>query len=668
MSAPLARFALLGDLLMHRSAIIFRRFVLTLVAILLCPVAVFAQQAAAVPAIAAIGKPADVSNAADLEAFFDGVLLVQLESKHIAGAVVAVVMGDKLVFSKGYGYADIDVRRKVDPEKTLFCVASITKLFTWTAIMQLHEEGKLDLGADVNKYLKGVQIPATFEQPVTLTSLMTHTPGFEDSVIGLFSHNFEDVHRPLAEVLDEQMPKRVRPPGVVPAYSNQGTALAGLAVACVSGMPWEDYVELRILQPLGMRHTLVRQPRADELPADMSKGYQWTGGWLKAHSNIYAPLAPAGCMRTTAADIAKFMLAHLHDGQLGQAHILKPETARLMHSPAFRSDPKTSAMCYGFWERELNGQRLIGHGGDWDGYHSSLQLIPDRHVGLFVSYNTDLGDERDVLLSAFMRRYFPVADPPLVQVSSDARERTKRLAGQYADTRYSHTTFTKLSAALGGYRVAANDDGTLTISTGTRSHRFVEVQPLVFREVDGPREFVFTEGKSGKIEYLFPADLAAVSAVPKHWYETEDTQTGLLGGCAAVFASALLFWPALAFTVRGGNSAGILRNRRSALLSCLGWLFALASIGFLVALGSIVADPDFIAYGLTPSLKLLLASPPIIAVLAALTMLGVLIAWNNRYWRLSGRVHYTLVGLAGVVFVAWLYYWNFLTFGFQGLL
>jgi len=644
--------------------------VLALLVIGPCPAAAFAQQAAAVPAIAAIGKPADVSNASDLEAFFDGVLPVQLESKHIAGAVVAVVVGDKVVFSKGYGYADIDVRRNVDPDKTLFCVASITKLLTWTAVMQLYEEGKLDLGADVNKYLKGVQIPATFEQPITLKSLMTHTPGFEDSVIGLFSHSFEDVHRPLAEVLDEQLPKRVRPPGVIPSYSNQGTALAGLAVACVSEMPWEDYVEQRILQPLGMRHTLVRQPRADELPADTAKGYRWTGGWFKAHANIYAPLAPAGCMRTTAADMAKFMLAHLHDGQLGSAHILKPETARLMHSPLFRSDPKTSAMCYGFWEQELNGQRLIGHGGDWDGFHSLLQLIPDRRVGLFVSYNTDLsGEERDVLLSAFMRRYFPVAESPLAQVSSDARERAKRLAGQYADTRYSHTTFTKLAAALGGFRVAANDDGTLTISTGsTKSHRFVEVEPLVFHELDGQRKVVFAEDKSGNIEYLFPSDLAAVSAVPVHWYERENTQMEVLGGCAAVFASAVFFWPALAFTVRGSNSAGVFRNRSSALLSCLAWLFALAGIGFLLALSSIVADPNFIAYGLTRSLKILLASPQVIAVLATLTVLGCLMAWKNGYWRLSGRVHYTLVGLAGIVFVAWLHYWNFLTFGFHGLL
>ena len=139
--------------------------------------------AAAATAALHAGKVADPG---DLEAFFDGVINVQLESKHIAGAVVAVVVGDKLVFTKGYGYADIDTRRKVDPEKTMFRIASISKLFTWTAVMQQVEEGKLDLDHDINEYLKDVKIPPTFDQPITLKNLLTHTPGFEDYVLGLF--------------------------------------------------------------------------------------------------------------------------------------------------------------------------------------------------------------------------------------------------------------------------------------------------------------------------------------------------------------------------------------------------------------------------------------------------------------------------------------------------
>jgi CubicO group peptidase (beta-lactamase class C family) len=613
-------------------------------------------------------KPGNIADAGDLEAFFDGVLPVQLESKHIAGAVVAVVVGDNLVFSKGYGYADIDARHKVDPDKTLFRIASISKLLTWTAVMQQMEAGKLDLDADVNHYLKDVQVPATFEQPITLKHLMAHTPGFEDSVIGLFGHKAEDV-RPLAQLLKEQMPARVRPPGDIPSYSNHGTGLAGLVVADVSGMPWEDYVEQRILQPLEMKHTLVRQPPADKLPEELSKGYKWQHGRFEAQDFEYIPLAPAGCVSMTAGDAARFVLAHLHNGQLGTARILKPETARLMHAPLSRPDPKTSAMCYGFWEEKRNGQRLIGHGGDTLWFHSLLQMIPERGVGLFISYNTDTaGGERELLLSAFLRRYFPTPDPPRITPDADQAARAKRVAGEYGMTRYSHTSMTKLMALLAVFRVDVNDDNTLTVSIGSGSRRYVEVEPLVYRDLDGQGKLVFQEDKDGHIAYLFPADAPAVSAVRRQWYELRIVHLGLAGGCLVLFASALFIWPPLAFSVRGLSSPNIKRNRWSGLLRCLAWLLSIACIGFAIGGAIILADPNEIAFGVTPSFKILLGLAQLCAVLAALTLLGSLIAWKNCYWRLSGRVHYTLVALAGVGFVGLLYYWNLLTFGLSNLL
>jgi CubicO group peptidase (beta-lactamase class C family) len=657
---------------MDSSAFLSRRIALTGVALGLCSTLLLAQEAPKKeepPAReAATGKPGNLSDAADLEAFFDGVLGVQLESKHIAGAVVAVVVGDRVVFRKGYGYADIDARQKVDPDKTLFRIASITKLFTWTAVMQQYEEGKLDLDGDVNNYLKGVQIPATFGEPITLKHLMAHTPGFDDCVIGLFAHKAEDL-RPLAQVLKEQMPSRVRPPGVLPSYSNHGTAMAGLAVTGVSGLSWEDYVEQRILQPLGMEHTLVRQPPADKLPAELSRGYKWQHGRFEAQGFEYLPAEPAGCISATAADMARFMRAHLNDGRLGTARIRKPATARLMHSPLSRPDPRTSAMCYGFWEQESDGQRIIGHGGDTLWFHSFLQLFPERGVGLFVSYNTDTSaGEREVLFGAFLRRYFPAADPPPVQANGAFAKNAKRVAGEYAPTRYSHTSVTKLMALMGGLIVAANEDDTVTISTIRGERRFVEIEPLVFRELDGSHKIVFQEDKSGNIAYLLPADAPAFAAVRRPWYELRAAQLGLLVGCAVVFVSALLFWPALAFAVRGGSWPNIKRNRRSAWLSFLAWLSSLVSLGLIAAGVYGLADPIEIAFGLTPGLKMLLAATQICALLAALVVVGCLIAWRNGYWRLSGRVHYTLVALAGVGFVVWLNHWNLLTFGFRALL
>jgi CubicO group peptidase (beta-lactamase class C family) len=613
-------------------------------------------------------KPGNVSDPADLEAFFDGALDVQLQSKHIAGAVVALVVGDKVVFTKGYGYADIEARRRVDPEKTMFRIASISKLFTWTAVMQQVEEGKLDLDADVNQYLKDVKIPSTYEEPITLKSLLTHTPGFDDYVIGLFAHKAEEVG-PLAGVLKAQMPTRVRPPGVIASYSNHGTAIAGYAVACVAGMPWEDYVEERICKPLGMEHTSVRQPAEEKLPADLSKGYKWEDAHFKAKDFEYVPAAPAGCISTSAADAAKFMLAHLNDGQLGGGRILKPETARRMREPLFRHDPKTSPMSYGFMEMTRNGQRIVGHGGDTLWFHSLMQLFPDRRVGLFVSYNTDTSaGEREVLFDAFLRRYFPERDPPAIKPASDFHERAKRFAGEYGMTRYSHSTVTKVAALMGVLKVSVNDDDTLTIGSGDRARRYVEVEPFVFREIDGPGKFVFQEDKDGGMRYLFIADVPPLSAVRRQWYELTTVQLGVLAGSAAIFASALLFWPPIAFSIRGLQSPSIRRTGFSGLLSILGWLSCAAGIAFLIGVAVVMRDPSEIAFGLTREMRGLLALPQVCLVLAAVTVLGALIAWRNGYWRVSGRLHYTLVALAGVGFMSFLYYWNLLTFGFDGLI
>jgi CubicO group peptidase (beta-lactamase class C family) len=591
-----------------------------------------------------------VSDPADLEAFFDGVVPVQMESDHIAGAVVAVVNGDKLVFAKGYGYADVKHRKRVDAETTMFRVGSVSKLFTWTAVMQQVEEGKLDIDADVNGYLKDVQIPKTFEQPITLRHLMTHTPGFEDNVIGLLAHTAEEVG-PLATVLRAQMPKRVRPPGVIASYSNHGAALAGYAVACRSGMPWEDYIEQRIVKPLRMEHTLIRQPAADKLPAELSKGYKWESGHFAEQPFEYLTAAPAGGVSMSATDAARFMLAHLGDGQGGDGQsgggrILKAETARRMREPLFRHDAKTDAMCYGFMEEHQNGQRMVGHGGDTLWFHSLLQMMPERRIGFFVAYNTDTSSKaRRRLQDAFLRRYFPEPDAPALKSPSGFRERADRLAGEYAMTRYSHTTCTK--TLWEAFDVSVNRDDTITADIGGSATRYAEVEPLVYQEIDGPRRIVFQVDKDGRGQYLFRADAPVSAATRLRWYEFGELHTGLLAGSLAVYVTALFFWPALAFSIRGLQSPSISRTRFSAFLSVLAWLTSVLAIGVVAGIALVLKDRNQILYGLTPLLKVLLTATWAYAVLASITLLGSVVAWRRHYWRFSGRLHYTLVALSG---------------------
>jgi len=201
--------------------------------------------------------------APDVAAFLDGVMPLQLAREDIAGAVVLVVKDSKVLYSQGYGYADVGKKTPVTPDGTLFRPGSVSKLFTWTAVMQLVEQGKLDLDRDVNDYLD-FKIPATQPKPITLRNIMTHTSGFEETVKDMWLARPSDIV-PIGDYIKAHIPERIFPPGVTPAYSNYATTVAGYIVQRVSGEPFDDYIEHHILGPLGMQHSTFRQPLPDNL-------------------------------------------------------------------------------------------------------------------------------------------------------------------------------------------------------------------------------------------------------------------------------------------------------------------------------------------------------------------------------------------------------------------
>lgn len=592
----------------------------------------------------------------DLEPFFDGVLFQQLASKHIAGAVVAVVSGDKVVFSKGYGYSDVANRKPVDPEKTLFRIGSVSKLFTWTAVMQDVEAGRLDLNADINRYLGDVQIPARYGKPITMRHLLTHTPGFEDYVLGLFSKTPET--RSLSELLRTKMPERIRPPGELAAYSNYGTGLAGHAVANLAKKPWEDVMEERMLIPLGMKNTLARQPAKDKLPADMSKGYHWVNGQWQEKDFEYVPWAPAGAFSASANDMAKFMIMHLSDGALGNVRILKADTARSMREPLFRNHPKVSPMASGFILENHNGHTLVGHGGDTLWFHTMLQLIPEKKLGLFVSYNTDsIGDARGALLRAFLDRYLPQQLPARAKSPDGMRERSSKFVGEYQTLRYSDSTFGKIARLLGAIHVSLAKDDQLVVVRGDNTFRFIEAEPGFYRELDGNRTVAFKESDTGEIALAWD-NAAPMASVKVPWHETSLFHLSILAACLALMLTALLFWPAVAFQLRGHTHPDICRSGFSAILSIVAWLMCLCCIALFATLATYLSNSDEIVFGIPPMLQLLMKLTFVCAGLAGITLLGCLLAWINGYWRFSGRLHYTAVAFAGAGFIWFHYYWN----------
>jgi CubicO group peptidase (beta-lactamase class C family) len=619
-----------------------------------------------VPATEGIG----LRSPQDLEAFMDGILNAQLKEHHIAGATFSVVKDGQLYFAKGYGYADVEKKIPVDANATLFRPGSTSKLFTWTAIMQLVEQGKIDLDADVNKYVTQFQVPSTFDKPITVRNLMTHTPGLEDGALGyLMARKTEDLV-PLDQALAKHIPTRVKPAitdfadGTTASYSNWGAALAGLIVANVSGMPFDEYIEKNIYAPLGMTASTFREPLPDALAKNMSVGYTFERGVFKNHDfELVHSFGPAGCMSATATDMAKFMIAHLQNGQYNGQRILKEETAKLMHSRQFSPSPHVAGSGLGFYEEYVNGHRLIGHGGDLLFFHTNLMLIPDANVGIFVSYNTAGSlpiDNRGDLIRQFMNRYFP-AKLPDVKSPDDFMQHVAKYAGTYRENRHSYTKVEKLFAMFGDVKVAPMPEEKRVFISGLLSptgSQWVEVAPGTFRQVDEDTTISFVDGSDGRMHIVGP--FAFIAATKLKWFETGAFHYLIIG--LAILCSVIALVSALRNWKR--DRADDPRARRARRLAGLvGLLWILFMIGLVVPIASL-RDMNEIVYGLPSLFHTALWLPLIVLPLTLILLWSVLGAWRNGFWTRYGRFQFTVIVLSSAALLWSLNFWNLLGFRF----
>jgi CubicO group peptidase (beta-lactamase class C family) len=595
----------------------------------------------------------------EVEAFFDGLMAAHLAEKGIAGAIVSVVRDGALLVAKGYGFADVSARTPVDADRTLFRIASVTKLFTATAVMQQVEQGRLDLDADVNRYLD-FAIPATFPEPITVRHLLTHTPGFEEDLRRLFTYDPAAI-MPLRAWLVETMPARVRPPGQFSSYSNYGIALAAHVVERLSGQSWEDYVDQHVLAPLGMTRTTARQPLPAHLAADVSDGYRRAQGtWQPRPFEITMGGSPAGSMSSTAHDMARFMLAHLGGGALDGARILEEDTARLMHARAFTHDPRLPGFALGFFEMSSHGQRLIGHAGNTSWFHSVLALVPEHDTGVFVSYNTDAAASLTIgpLLTAFLDRYFPAPLPP-VRVADGFAARAAGLTGTYRFNRESHTTFQKaMGLAMSvTFRV---DEGALVATTPIGLLRGIEEEPGLFREEYGHGRIAFRVDDTGRATHAFFSltPMMALERVP--WHAVPSLHFAVLGGAFAVFAAVLLVGLVRTVRVWRGREPGAapgLRLARRAMAAA-----AAANLAFAVALVVVAIDLDALTYLSGPmiGLKVALAFPVVGAAFTTLALVGLVAAARRREGDAWARARLGAAVTVGLLFAWSLNYWHLL--------
>lgn len=613
--------------------------------------------------------PADISDPQDMEAFIDGIMTAQLDAHHFPGALVAVVKDGELLLAKGYGYADLSTLTPVEADRTLFHPGSISKLFTWTVVMQLVEQGKLDLDADVNTYLD-FTIPATYSDPVTLRHLMTHTPGFEDKGLGIFAASAEDLI-PLGEFLADNVPARVYPPGETTAYSNYGTALAGYIVERVSGLPFEQYIEDNIFQPLDMQHSTFRQrdfPSA--LAEDVSMGYTYANGASKAGDPEFVQVFPAGSLSSTATDMAKFMIAYLQGGQYGDERILQEETVDEMFKQQFTNDPRTTGIGLGFYEIRAANPRIVGHEGDTMYFHSLLGLIPEHNVGLYVSYNSGgvggLGawDARRDLLDAFLARYYPAEQSPVPIPPADFLTRAGRFAGSYGSTRGNHTSAEKMIGLFQSLSISPMPEGTLLAGYGPIQMQLVEVEPLKFQNIEDGSWAVFQEGEDGQITSVTIDWDPTEKFIKLSWYASPSVHMPVLILCLVLFIAGVIGWSIRLVEERGQARAGgeprpLLPRLARWVGIAMGLLNIIFAVGVTVLFAQVAAKP----FGIPPAMTIIMIVPVVTALLTLGMVVFSVLAWKDGYWRLGGRLFYTLATLAGLVFIWLVNYWHLWVIG-----
>ena len=601
--------------------------------------------------------------AADVDAFLAGVMPLQLERENIAGAVVLVVKDGKVLYSHGYGYSDVEKKSPVLPDSTLFRPGSISKLLNWTAVMQLVEQGKLDLDRDVNDYLD-FKIPATYPQPITLRNIMTHTAGYEETVQELFVKDAKDL-TPLDVYLKAHMPARIFPPGTTPAYSNYATTLAGYIVQRVAGQPFDDYIDEHILKPLGMTQSTTRQPLPESFMARMSKGYDVASEPAKPFEFVEA--APAGSSSVTAADMAKFMIAHLQNGTYQGAQILKPETAKLMHSRQFENIPGMNGMALGFYEETRNGHRIIGHGGDTQYFHSDLHLVPDLNLGFFISYNSaGKGeiDARGAVWHKFLDRYFPYQPPAGAQVPNAAQD-AQSISGHYIVSRRSQTTILKVLTVAGETKVFTNDDGSISVSDlkdlNGEPKKFREIAPLLFRDVNGQDLIGFKHDSSGN--WRMAIDFPFMVFERASWLDNSVFNIPLIVTSLAIILLTLLLWP-IAALVRKRYSQKLVLTPQQNRLRLLVRLACLADLIFFAAFALFLTQAFKDIGLLSPKYNGWLR---LIQIVGWLGVIGTILALVNAYqsWRqpdrwLWSRIGDTLIALACVGVVWFVFTWNML--------
>jgi len=600
----------------------------------------------------------DANNLSDpnvVEAFVDGTVKPLMAEFHSPSGVVTLMKDGQLIFSKGYGWQNVEERIPVDASATLFRPGSISKLFTWVAVMQLVEQGKLDLDTDINTWLTTFKIKDTYpDQPITLRHCMTHTPGFEDGALGYLI--IEDAEKviPLADAMKKYQPERVNPPGTKGAYSNYCTSLSGLVVANVSGLSFANYVKQHIFDVLGMDDSSFEEPLPARLAENMAVAYKYEAGkYITRPFELISNFTPAGALSATAPDMLKFGSALLNGGVFEDKRILQAESLEEMNKTQFTYDERVKGIGLGFLHYPWGDTDTFGHDGGTTAFFSHFGITPSAGMVIFSSFSGPGGYKTHATLSREIYSEFFARATHNDTAAPDFADRAAEYAGTFISWRGSFSKFEKLLGLAEQVKVAPTGDGELMIG----EDRFVEIGDRLFRSIENGNVVAFQENDRGEITGYVRNGLSIMSMYKAGSHTSQAFNLALLALSFVVFLAVVLryLYQRDRFRVLPAADKSAFR---AVVITAFSHLWVL-----IFGVGVVIAVGDQLMARIPLLFKFWLVFP-IIATLASFYLLyQTVLVWKNGLF--SGkfvRIRYSVVCLCGL-FMAWFYYfWNILGF------
>ncbi|GAB2544126.1 serine hydrolase domain-containing protein [Gracilibacillus alcaliphilus] len=567
----------------------------------------------------------------------------------VAGAGIVVIKDSEIVLSKGYGYADIEEQIPIDTSVSILEWGSITKLFVWVSVMQLVEEGKLDLYEDIQTYLpEDFLTSLTFDEPITMLHLMHHNAGYEENIYDLLYDSPKHLTS-LEEALKITEPDQVYRPGEVVAYSNYSTALAAYIVEQVTGRSFDDYVSEHIFAELGIEHSTIHLPAEDreEIFRHKTKGYSLSGiGEFKESPPFYISMYPSGGMNGTAEDLARFAMALMPVSSGNTSLFQDHQTLTELLSPSYAVQEGVPGIAHGFWEYD-GAYRGLTHSGNTVAFSSNVQIVPEENFAVIIL--TNQANEVDLL--------FGLTDELVgdgEQTIQANLPTSDTVEGSYLSARRVHSGFMNLYSYLMPLQIRSISEHEIEANIAGFTANYVQTSPYVYKMINGdhvfiPNKVMYFHVKNGKVEQISTSysDYTAMDK-PQAFL---IISLGVFIWCAVYFLiSPLLLMLRIFWRWR--------KRQRSTSLTKWNWLLNLS--GTVMILNILVLAVRMLTNAMRAYSELLVhfILNYAFTAISLISLVMVIVCWRKTQVSNIRKTGYLLSSISSMLFIAWLIIWQ----------